>query len=601
MSRASSSWPSASTGPPPAGRARGGALEFCGRVDRVDVDEPPGRRWSRLQDRRAVDPVARWEAGRRLQPALHARGRAAARPSRRSPALPAAAGARPAPAGRGLADVDPVCRRRQRPPRPGGFRALLAARLAVAVGAARELARGALRAAPAELQPGRRLPFPRDLPLRGAMSRDPHRRAARGNRRRRGPFALAAGAGSGKTSVLVDATCARWSRTARRRPDPRDHVHRPRRRGAARARPGAARRRGPPRRRPRERGRVRVHLSRVLRAAAARARDARRARRGLRRARRRPGRDAARAAFDRALALARARGRARPRRRVRIRRAAGSVLGRLRRAALSRRAGSRLPRAAAAPRGRFSLAKALAVAATAVALAGADDGHATRRFEACAAARDRSARAARRRSGSLRALALPRGNGSCGGSDRYESGAGRLRGGMRRRTGCTRRSGRSTLLLRRRSAGRYRRRASGHAGMLDFDDLELGAARPARRATRIVRTPVVRALRPHHGQRAPGHQRTARLRCSTRSNETTCSPSATSSSRSTASATPTSSCFEARHARLGAIGEAALVSRRTSARVAPLIAPSAPGSSRRGSANGFTPLLAGRPEAWGRG
>ena len=105
--------------------------------------------------------------------------------------------------------------------------------------------------------------------------------------------------GSGKTSVLVE----RFVRAVREDgiapgADPRDHVHRARRRRAARARPrapaGTRRARGGAR----HRGRLRRHLPRLLRAAAARPSAARRARPGLRDPRRGPVRAAAAASLQ---------------------------------------------------------------------------------------------------------------------------------------------------------------------------------------------------------------------------------------------------------------------------------------------------------------
>ena len=72
---------------------------------------------------------------------------------------------------------------------------------------------------------------------------------------------------------------------------------------------------------------------------------------------------------------------------------------------------------------------------------------------------------------------------------------------------------------------------------VDFADLELRVrdllADPA------ARRGVGRAVRADHGRRVPGHEPAPARRAARRSSATTCSRSATSSSRSTASATPT--------------------------------------------------------------
>ena len=147
---------------PPVALA-GGALELCGRIDRVDIDERA--RSAVVYDYKtsaAVDPVARWDGGRRLQPALYMLAveqllgvEAVAglyQPLRSADLRPRGAAVADADPGLPVLDNDRVA--------PADFRALLAARVAVAVGAAGELARGALAPRPQSCIPGGGCRFP---------------------------------------------------------------------------------------------------------------------------------------------------------------------------------------------------------------------------------------------------------------------------------------------------------------------------------------------------------------------------------------------------------------------------------------------------------
>ena len=219
-----------------------GALELCGRIDRSTSTAPAAP--ALVYDYKAATRRAGGAVERRAAPAagaLHARHRAAARRRGGRRPLPAAAHGRSAPARRGASGRRPgSCRcSRTTACSAAELRALLDAQLAAAARRARELERGSARAAAGRAAAARAAAaFPRSAAAR------PDERAAlftagaaRGDRQRRaGPLALAANAGSGKTSVLVERYVRGRARGRRSRPaDPRDHLHRPRGRRAARA------------------------------------------------------------------------------------------------------------------------------------------------------------------------------------------------------------------------------------------------------------------------------------------------------------------------------------------------------------------------------
>ena len=201
---------------PPA-RSSSPAASSCsqGRVDRVDLS-PDGRRALVVdyKGRSGAAPQERWRADRRLQVGLYllaprppARRRAAGRrsTSRWAARTPSRAGLLRDDADDGLTA--------KRPDRVDeeGFAAVLADVEAAAVQAAAELRAGRLEGRPATCAYRGRLRAPVDLPVRGARdhrrrcpvppsapSRTPRSTAATG------PLLLAANAGSGKTSVLVE-------------------------------------------------------------------------------------------------------------------------------------------------------------------------------------------------------------------------------------------------------------------------------------------------------------------------------------------------------------------------------------------------------------
>jgi RecB family exonuclease len=138
-------------------------LELCGRVDRVDVDAATGR--AIVVDYKtgaSVDPVARWSGGRRLQPALYMLaierllGVEAVgglyQPLRSADLRPRGVVRDDVDAGVALVEND----RRE----TGELRELLDAVLAIALGAARELAAGELAPRPQTCSPQGRCRHP---------------------------------------------------------------------------------------------------------------------------------------------------------------------------------------------------------------------------------------------------------------------------------------------------------------------------------------------------------------------------------------------------------------------------------------------------------
>ena len=250
------------------GRRRARAV----RADRPHRRRSPRRRAGLSTTRPAAAtcrrPLAR--AGAPAAGAVHARGRAAAGPSRRSAASTSRCGSPIcARAGRcATTSTRAVALLRQRPPQRGG--SARADRGAARGGArsGRGDGRRRARAAPPDLHPRGCLPPPGDLPRPGAMSADRFTaEQCDAIERRRGPLALAANAGSGKTSVLVE----RYVRAVIEDgiapgADPRDHLHRPRRRRVARTRAAA------PRRSRRARGGARERRPRSFRPSTASAR-----------------------------------------------------------------------------------------------------------------------------------------------------------------------------------------------------------------------------------------------------------------------------------------------------------------------------------------
>ena len=107
--------------------------------------------------------------------------------------------------------------------------------------------------------------------------------------RREGLVFVSAGAGTGKTSVLVERFARAIDAGRRRRLDPRHHLHRARGRRAALADPRAARRARPARADPRARRRLDLDDPRLLPATAQAVPVRGRARPALPRARREPG------------------------------------------------------------------------------------------------------------------------------------------------------------------------------------------------------------------------------------------------------------------------------------------------------------------------
>ena len=287
---------------------------------------------------RAVEGLLGPAGGRRLLPAADRRRPARARRARR----------RQRRGGR-------VRRRRQARAR-GRARAAVGSDRARARGGRAGWTRGDRSARPQTVRFRGGCAVPDDLPVRARerarLSALPEQEQAVA--RRHEPLLLAAGAGSGKTSVLVErfvrAVCEDGVRP---RADPRDHVHRARRRRAARAgqRALAGARRAARRPGARHRGGVRGHLPRVLRAPVARASAAGGARPGLRDPRRGSGRADARPGVQgRAGRVPRRRaerGRG-PARRLRGRSRAGD--GRRASTRELRSRGQRLPRAAARAR-----------------------------------------------------------------------------------------------------------------------------------------------------------------------------------------------------------------------------------------------------------
>ena len=332
-----------------------GRVTLRGQVDRVDVDRE--RNQAAIRDYKARDrhPVDTWERDTRLQIALYMLA------VQRLLGLTPVAGLYQPLAGsdrraRGLVREDAA-------ERVGGavandvkdgdvFAAALEAAEATAAALADRLARG--RAAPLPrhvLAAGLRLP--RRLPRRPAMTLTPEQRRA--VELRDGPLLLAAGAGTGKTSVMVERFAATVLEDGDRgRAHPRHHLHREGGRGAQAACAGAHAR---GRRRP-DLGAGRgggggVDHPRLLRPAAAcpRARRrprplrnrARRARGGAparRRLRRRAARRA-RAGRPRRRARRRRRLRPRPRARDDVRRPRPAALGGADRAAPARREAGR--------------------------------------------------------------------------------------------------------------------------------------------------------------------------------------------------------------------------------------------------------------------
>ena len=388
---------------------------------------------------------------------------------------------------------------------------------------------------------------------RSTHERAVHRRAARGDRAPAAALLLAANAGSGKTAVMVErfadavredgvAVGAILALTFTEKAAGELTAARLRRR-FDRARRGRAR--------PRRRRRLDRHDPRLLRAAAALPAARRRAgpalrgaRRARRRAARRRGLRRARwtswatthgaAAIDLAAAYGPAELRARssaPHASLRAARAG-------RAAAPDRRARRRRPgpqRAGARARRRPRRELAPAEAA----------GRSPRAASAsprCAALRERAldGRAAPRRAvaaldaaelkGGAKALAVRRVRGL----PRRAGGAYRAAcadhhapcRALRCSTGCCDRFGDATTA------------AKAERAAVDFEDLEL-RARDLLAEPEPLRAALGRALRADHGRRVPGHERGSSSRSWRRSSATTCSRSATSSSRSTASATPT--------------------------------------------------------------
>ena len=331
--------------------------------------------------------------------------------------------------------------------------------------------------------------------------------------RRSGPLALAASAGSGKTSVLVERY-VRAVHRGRHRPvaDPRDHLHRPRGRRAARAGPAAAWRRGRARGRARERrarscrpstasahgccARMRCSSGwRPTSACSATPQAADAARCGVRPGARRDG-----STID---------GGARARRGVRrVRAARRDRLG-LRRAAQPRRAsaGARRsrPRDTTRPRPRRRSSRAareLAAELAAAPRAKTID----RALEALAAAAELAGGPVAPSPLRIAELALRNGASALvsAAGERYEAARtvyrGGLRGPARRRRGGP--PGRTARGVR----AALRVAASAAAACVDFDDLELEAGALLAEHEEI-RDAVVRSLRAPDGRRAPGHQR----------------------------------------------------------------------------------------------
>ena len=400
---------------------------------------------------------------------------------------------------------------------------------------------------PGQLRLARRLLAPLDLPG-GDVSAEFTPEQARAVERRDGSVLVSAGAGSGKTSVLVERFVqAVIAGRLRGRLDPGHHVHREGRRAADQ--PGAQAAAGAGRARAGARGRGGVDLDhpRLLRAGAAHAR---------------PGRGAG----PRLPRAGRAGGRAAGHRRVRPRAGATSSgtaedPGRLallaaytpdRLADMVRTAHAHLRSRASAARGcRRSPPPRDAGQREAL-----SRGH-----------RPGAGRAGRRTTPSRPSAPAP---GSSAArpcwrpwrrtrwpspatwtswassppprSSRARRCAGLPRGlrGLRRLLPRAGASTTTTSLLRELMA-RYdehydalKRERSG----LDFDDLEL-VARDLLAGARGRARAVPRALHARDGRRVPGHQPAAERAAGAAGGATTCSGSATSASRSTASATPT--------------------------------------------------------------
>ena len=256
-------------------------LEVSGRIDRVDLDPATGT--ALVYDYKASrpTPAARWADDGRLQQALYMLA------VEQLLGVEAVGGlyqpyrvGELRPRGAIREDVDPQARALRHRSHDGRGAARSAPRPArVRRRGGRGDARCRAPAAPRDMLARRALPLPGDLPQRGAMSVAFTTEQQDALERRSGPLALSANAGSGKTSVLVERYVRAVLRGRHRaRADPRDHLHRPCRGRAARARARAPDGRRRARGRAREPGRgVRLDLPRLLRAAAAHPRRARRA------------------------------------------------------------------------------------------------------------------------------------------------------------------------------------------------------------------------------------------------------------------------------------------------------------------------------------
>jgi RecB family exonuclease len=147
----------------PAVELAGGALELCGRIDRVDVDAVTGS--AVVYDYKAsgsVDAAASWRQNGRLQPALYMLAverllgadpvAGLYQPLRARDLRPRGAVRADSDAGVALVDNDRL--------EPDQFRELIEDRLSAAVAAARELAAGALEPRPRTCGPNGRCRYP---------------------------------------------------------------------------------------------------------------------------------------------------------------------------------------------------------------------------------------------------------------------------------------------------------------------------------------------------------------------------------------------------------------------------------------------------------